>query len=70
MKTYKLKWQVLLFGLLLSINPIYSQSKFEMSAGLGMPELINAGIKEILVFLSDFKLMKFIFPFMLKQLGY
>ena len=45
MKNYKPELLLLLFVILGSTNPIYSQSKIEMSAGVGMPEFLNARIK-------------------------
>lgn len=41
MKTFLIKTAVLL-GLLLTVNPLLSQHKFEISGGFGFPELINA----------------------------
>jgi hypothetical protein len=41
MKRSILKLQILLLGLLLMNNPIFSQSKFELSGGFGIPELLN-----------------------------
>jgi len=45
MKIHILKLQVLFLLVLLLNNPVCSQSKFEVSAGLGMPELINVKAK-------------------------
>ena len=45
MKAHTIKLQILFLGLLLNFSPIYSQNKYEMSAGIGVPELINARIK-------------------------
>ena len=36
---------ILLLILILSVNQVFSQSKFELSGGIGMPELINARLK-------------------------
>jgi hypothetical protein len=36
---------ILLAGLILADYPVFSQSKFELSGGLGIPELINGRIK-------------------------
>jgi len=36
---------ILLLILILSVNKVFSQSKFDLSGGLGMPELINARLK-------------------------
>jgi hypothetical protein len=41
MKNRILHLQVLLIGLLLISNPLYSQSKFDLSGGFGYPELFN-----------------------------
>jgi len=36
---------ILLIGLVFSDNPIIAQSKFELSAGLGWPELLDIGVR-------------------------
>lgn len=45
MKPNILKWLVLFLGFLLIVNPIFSQSKFELSAGIGGPEFFNGKAK-------------------------
>ena len=45
MKRRILKCLILIFGFLLIVNPIFSQSKFEISAGLGGPEFFNLKAK-------------------------
>ena len=45
MKKNILKFMVLSFGLLIIKDPTYSQSKLELSGGLGEPEFFNVRIK-------------------------
>jgi len=46
MKTSTLTLKIILLaGFILSDNPVFSQGKFEMSVGVGFPEMINLKIK-------------------------
>ncbi len=45
MKTIKLSLMILMAGLLLVNNPVYSQNKYEVAFGVGVPELLSARIK-------------------------
>jgi len=36
---------ILLTGLILSVNPVYSQDKFEISGGFGWPDMLDIGVR-------------------------